>query len=155
MTNHVGGLGQPGPRTYEQKGWQAEILKPLYVSLILGIVLNLFWCAVTGAVWLRDPSGQFITKYRDNPRDWFFILVCQWIFVGAMLFGKLTETFWDDDFTTLVGDHPMLGILPMRPLTRLFFFVWWLRQKRESKPNKHDAEMELNLRLKGQNEQDK
>lgn len=146
MTNR-GGFGQPGPRTYEQKGWQAEILKPLYLAFGFGILLNLLWCAITALKWL-DSDHIWMAKYVEAPGVWFKVIVIEWIIAGVYLFLKWTETFWDDDYTTLTGQHPMLGILPMRPVVRAFLFFWWIRQKPKVQKKK-SAQFELSARLEG------
>lgn len=155
MRRNGGSLGQPGPRTFEQKGWQAEILKPLYLAFGFGILLNLFWGAYYALQWLDDPHSQWIHGYRDNPGAWWKVIVIQWMVALGYLFLKWTETFWDDDYTTLVGDHPMLGILPMRPLFRVFLFASWLWGLWVKKPEKEKSsvEAELHMRLRGKSDE--
>lgn len=133
MVKRNGGLGQPGPRTYEEKGWQAEIRKPFRLAIGLGILLNLGWLLLVAYWWADDnPLFQY---HLDHPKQSVKVFVVEWLVIGILLFAKWTETFWDDDYTTLVGDHPLLGILPMRPLTRLIlFFRWWNNRKADKPP---------------------
>lgn len=148
-----GGFGQgPRPITREEKSWQAEILKPLILSFGFGILLNLGWLGYTALQLLDDPYSAWVYQYKDNMGAWWKIIVIQWMVALGYLFMKWTETFWDDDYTTLVGDHPMLGILPMRPIMRLFLFVAWLRGLKKERPKKPDVEAELHMRLRGEND---
>jgi hypothetical protein len=148
-----GGIGSgPRPITHEQKGWKAEILKPLYLALGFGALLNLFWCAFYALQWLDDPHSEWIRGYKDDPGAWLKVIVIQWMVALGYLFLKWTETFWDDDYTTLVGQHPMLGILPMRPLFRVFLFASWLRGLWADRPKKENVDIEFKAKFGGDDE---
>lgn len=121
--------GQRGPRSTERKSWQAELKKPLWASLVMALLWPVLWGLISLGLSLYDRYNPWIVYFGDHWNHWWLVVVIGWTWIGFMLLAKVTETFWDDDFTTLLAKHPWVGILPMRPVWRIILAIWIWRQE--------------------------
>jgi hypothetical protein len=115
-----------GPRTTEYKGQESELWRPIKITIVIIIVMSIFWFSIFGLIWLIWPDCGLVDFFLENPKWFAVVALAQIPFSLLFLKDRLRQETSDPDFTSLDATHPFRGIAVATPFMRILLVLYVL-----------------------------